>query len=175
MTMRVRLGFLGLIVAAVIASAPVRAEQAKSAGDIDPAFRKSIVTLIEKTGVMNISQQMYKAIVAQLLPALNKQYGIDGDKIQKVMQEEMTASFDRHLDTFKEMVISIYATYFTKKDIDAINAFYDSPTGKKVIATLPEITQESMKAGQVFGQAFASKAMQNVKHRLDAMKSEQVQ
>ena len=37
MTMRVRLGFLGLIVAAVIATAPVRAEQAKSAGDIDPA------------------------------------------------------------------------------------------------------------------------------------------
>ena len=29
-----------------------------------------------------------------------------------------------------------------------------------------------MKAGQVFGQAFASEAMQNVKHRLDAMKSE---
>ena len=169
MTMRVRLGFLGLVVAAVIASAPVRAEQTKPAGDIDPAFRKSIVTLIEKTGVLGVSQQMYRSVIAQLLPVVTKQYGIKSDKIQKVMQEEMSASFDRHLDTFKDMVIAIYATYYTKEDVDALNTFYDSPTGKKVIAMLPEITQESMKAGRVFGQAFATEAMENVKRRLDAM------
>lgn len=172
MTLRIRLGLIGLVVATAMATVPLRAEEAQPGSDIDPALRTAIVKLFDKTNVMAVTQQLYDQVLAQLLPAIERQSGVNDEKVDTIMKEEMSAAFKRHLGDFKNMMVAAYATYYTKKDIDAMNAFYDTPTGQKVIATTPQLTQQSMKAGQIFGRSFAGEAMANVKKRLDALKSQ---
>ena len=47
-------------------------------------------------------------------------------------------------------------------DIDGLIAFYESPLGRKVTATLPQITRESMTAGQQWGRAKAEEVMREL-------------
>lgn len=46
----------------------------------------------------------------------------------------------------QESVYPIYDRFYSEDDIRAMNEFYRSPTGQKVISTLPELTAESQKA-----------------------------
>ena len=45
-----------------------------------------------------------------------------------------------------EIMIPVYQRHFTTSDIDAMVAFYSSPTGQKMLNDLPQIIQESMQA-----------------------------
>ncbi|MGM8362547.1 DUF2059 domain-containing protein [Flavobacterium sp. ARAG 55.4] len=77
------------------------------------------------------------------------------------MMESFKSSYSKVNDTFWEdfkkeikaeditnMIIPIYDKYYTENDIDQLIAFYNSPIGKKMIATMPQVMQESMVAGQ---------------------------
>lgn len=52
---------------------------------------------------------------------------------------------------FVELIVPIYDKHLTHDDIRAMLAFYETPTGKKVIQVLPVVTQESMEVGQAWG------------------------
>jgi hypothetical protein len=47
-----------------------------------------------------------------------------------------------------------------------MNAFYESPAGQKVLATLPAITQESMKIGQAWGEQVARRVQQEIQEQM---------
>ena len=65
-------------------------------------------------------------------------------------------------DDLENLIVPIYDEYFTDDDIDQLIAFYRTPIGKKVIATLPDVTQESMAAGQQWGKELARKVMEEL-------------
>jgi uncharacterized protein len=68
-------------------------------------------------------------------------------------------------DELVELVIPIYAKYFTDDDITTMMAFYNSPVGKKLVSRLPEITQESMQIGAQWGQNIGEKVMRRLKEK----------
>jgi hypothetical protein len=43
-------------------------------------------------------------------------------------------------------MIPAYQDHFTRGDIQAMNAFYSSPVGQKVLEELPAVNQEGIKA-----------------------------
>lgn len=51
-----------------------------------------------------------------------------------------------------DMIGEIWARHFTTDDLRQLLAFYDTPLGRKLLATQPVIAQESMLAGQQWGQ-----------------------
>jgi hypothetical protein len=57
------------------------------------------------------------------------------------------------------LIIPIYDKYFTENEIDELIKFYNTPIGKKMISNLPVIMQESMQAGQKWGEAIGEKAL----------------
>ena len=57
------------------------------------------------------------------------------------------------------MVIPVYQKYLTEEDVIALNSFYDSPVGRKLIRVQPSIMQESMVIGQQWGQKLAHEIM----------------
>ena len=63
-------------------------------------------------------------------------------------------------DEMIEMVIPIYQKYLTEEDIQAINAFYNTPEGKKLIRVQPAIVQESVQAGQQWGEELARRVIE---------------
>ncbi len=58
-----------------------------------------------------------------------------------------------------EKMVGIYSKYYTSEDIDQLIKFYNTPVGKKSMSILPQIMQESMKAGEEWGVKTAEKVI----------------
>lgn len=68
-------------------------------------------------------------------------------------------------DVLINMIIPIYDKYYTESDIKELTEFYQSPLGKKMIATMPQIAEESMQVGQVWGKEMGEKIFTNLKEK----------
>jgi hypothetical protein len=66
-------------------------------------------------------------------------------------------------DELVDLIIPIYAKYFTDDDILQMSIFYNSPVGKKVIKTLPVITQEGMNVGKQWGQQLVERVQEKLR------------
>ena len=62
------------------------------------------------------------------------------------MVEQNLAGFD--LDGMIDDMIPVYQRHLTKTDIAAMNQFYRTPTGQKMLREQPQMTAEAMKAAQ---------------------------
>ena len=67
--------------------------------------------------------------------------------------EEFWTKFMAKVDASEltELIVPIYAKYFTHDEVKQLLAFYQTPLGQKMIANQPAIMQESMEAGQKWG------------------------
>lgn len=86
---------------------------------------------------------------------------ISGLKAQiKQVPDGFWEKFSQKMDTREliEKIIPLYDKYYTLEDLKAVNAFYASPAGQKVLSSLPQIMQESMKLGQEWGQKIGQQA-----------------
>ena len=83
----------------------------------------------------------------------------------KEVPEQFWIDFKKELNpaTLVNLMIPIYDKYYTEDDIKQLTDFYQTPIGKKVIFNTPFIMQESMQAGQSWGQKIGEKVIENLK------------
>lgn len=117
------------------------------------ASPESVKNLMIKTGAGNMSIQMMN----QMLPALKQMLPDAPDKFWQDFMSQVDG------DDIINMTVPIYQKYLSQSDIDAINKFYNSPAGKKMIEVQPSIMQESMMVGQQWGQKIALDVMNKYK------------
>lgn len=58
--------------------------------------------------------------------------------------------------------IPLYAKYYTADDLRAINDFYETPVGQRLLRSLPQLMQEAMKVGERWGQEAAMRALNKI-------------
>jgi len=63
-------------------------------------------------------------------------------KRQEVFVEKMVKTTKENTMKLLEDMVEIYDRYFTSAEIEAFCTFYESPAGKKMIASTPAITQD---------------------------------
>ncbi|KDN54024.1 DUF2059 domain-containing protein [Flavobacterium seoulense] len=68
-------------------------------------------------------------------------------------------------EDIQNMIIPIYDKYYTESDIDQLITFYNSPIGKKMIATMPQVMTESIIAGQAWGKQIVEKYQAKLKEK----------
>jgi hypothetical protein len=68
----------------------------------------------------------------------------DFDARMKKMMDELRKGMP--LDEITDAMIPAYQNHFTRSDIRAMNAFYASAVGQKVLEQLPAVMQEGMRA-----------------------------
>jgi hypothetical protein len=68
----------------------------------------------------------------------------DFDARRKKLMDDLVKNMP--VDEITNAMIPAYQNHFTKSDIEAMNAFYSSPVGQKVIEELPAVMQEGMQA-----------------------------
>ena len=66
---------------------------------------------------------------------------------------------DFPIDGMLEDMIPVYQKHLTKTDVGAMNAFYASPTGQKMLREMPAMTAESMQVSAPRIQAMMDKVM----------------
>lgn len=126
-----------------------------SAESSQPASKESIQTLMQTTGAENMAKQM----ASQIIPMLKKLVPEAPESFWEDFFKEINA------EQINELIIPIYQKYLTEQDIKAINAFYQSPAGQKLIRVQPQISKESMVAGQLWGQQIAEKVITKYKQQ----------
>lgn len=70
----------------------------------------------------------------------------------KIVDEVMMADFIAQQNDLTTQIIDVWANNFSLEDLKGLRAFYATPLGQKLIATLPAVTQQGMSAGQAWGQ-----------------------
>lgn len=115
----------------------------------EQASKESVLKLMELTGSKNIGEQMLSQMVAAM------------KKVSTDVPESFWTEFVRQadFDELMDMIVPIYQKYLTQQEIDKAIAFFSSAEGKKIASTQPMIIQESVQAGQLWGQKTAQKAM----------------
>lgn len=123
----------------------------------EPATKESIKALMNKTG----AGEMGMLMMNQLLPTLKQMIPEAPEKFWADVMTEMK------VDEINELVIPVYQKYLNAKDIKELNAFYDTPAGKKLIRVQPKIMQESMVIGQAWGQQTAINVINKYKQQAE--------
>ncbi len=115
----------------------------------EPASADSVKQLMETTG----STQMSRQIVQQMIPMLKKLVPDAPDDFWDSFMKEVNP------EQINALVIPIYQKYLNEQDVQKINAFYETPTGQKLLRVQPKIARESMQAGQAWGREIAQKVL----------------
>jgi uncharacterized protein len=79
--------------------------------------------------------------------------------------DQFTADIMKELpvDGMLEDMIPVYQKHLTRSDVDAMSAFYSSPTGQKLLREMPAMTTESMQAASPRIQALMDQVMERAR------------
>jgi uncharacterized protein len=104
--------------------------------------RTEIVKLLKVSGVGDAMKPM----MAQMIGMMKQQGGS--------LPDEFWARMEKKFDTSEllDLLIPVYAKHYSLEELKALNEFYATPLGRKLVISLPLIMQESMQVGQVWGQ-----------------------
>jgi uncharacterized protein len=86
-------------------------------------------------------QQMQAVSTATIKARYPQVTGAELAKLNRISEEVLR---DMPLDAMLDDMIPVYRKYLNQGDVDAMIVFYQSPTGKKLINQMPQITQEAM-------------------------------
>lgn len=116
---------------------------------------QKINQLMELTGSGKMAIQM----MDQMMNSFKSSYSTVKNSFWEDFRKEIKA------EDITNMIIPIYDKYYTETDIDQLIAFYNSPIGKKMIATMPQVMQESMVVGQAWGKQISEKVIAKLKEK----------
>jgi hypothetical protein len=121
---------------------------------------EKIKQLLELSG----SGKMGVQIMNQMISTFKTSHSAINDEFWEELKKEVKA------EDFENMILPIYDKYYSESDIDQLIVFYNSPIGKKMISTMPQVMQESMTAGQKLGKEIAEKFIAKLKENDDLEK-----
>ncbi len=109
--------------------------------------------LLEVTGSAKMGIQMMHAMIE----SYKNSYPKTGDAFWDSFMAEVKA------DDLVNLIIPIYAKYYTDEDIIQLTAFYKTPIGQKTIQIMPGLMKESLGVGQAWGKELGEKALKKMK------------
>lgn len=152
--------------------------QVTSATADAPASKEQIEKLFEVMDIrqqtvtmMGSMQQQMQTITAQTIqtryPQITRAQMVRLNQIS----EETLQKFP--VDAMLSDMIPIYQKHLNQADVDAMIVFYSSPTGKKLMQELPQITQEAIQVSYQRMQKQVDAAMEQVEEMVKEEKEEQ--
>lgn len=115
----------------------------------------NIKKLLELTGSGNLGVQVAESMVT----SFKQTYPDVPDELWNDFKKGLNA------DAIINMVTPIYEKYYTETDIQQLIDFYQTALGKKVIASMPAVMQESMEVGRIYGRELGEKVYKNLKDK----------
>ena len=114
--------------------------------------QEKIKNLLELTGSANLGIKFMNDFVVYFKQAYPTAPNEFWDKFMNEVKPE----------DLQNLIIPIYDSNFTEKEVDDFIAFYKSPSGQKMASKLPQIYAESQEAGGKWGQELAEKVVKEL-------------
>jgi uncharacterized protein len=136
-----------------------------------PATKEDIQKYLEVTQAHDMMKQLMDVMSKQARQMVHQQIAKDIDKLPPDFEARMNKMTDDELKDFpvEEMLqamIPVYQKHWTKGDVDAMVAFYSTPTGQKVLRQLPATVAEGMQAMQPIIQKKMNGMMERVQQEV---------
>ena len=136
--------------------------------EISPEKRALVKELVDAINVRKSAKDMFEVIEAQIqkqmvdmmwqtlsqMKEMNELTEAEKQEMQDKVKENAQQGFKRFLDSLNKRVdfgqltedvsISVYAKYFTEKELKDLIVFYNSDTGKRSMEIAPSLMAESM-------------------------------
>jgi hypothetical protein len=142
-----------------------------------PATKADINRYFEAMHSRELARQTMNAMLVQMHSMVHEQMKAvpnlpadAEDRLNKSMDEMIGAM---PVDAMLDAMVPVYQKHLTKGDVDALVAFYSSPTGKKFLTEMPTITAESMQAIAPLVQKTMADASDRLAKEVEAMQQEQ--
>ncbi len=124
---------------------------AQQAASDAPASKEDVQKYLDVMHSREMMTQVVDAMIKPLHQMTHEQYLKDKDKLPPDFEERMNKMIDESLKAFPwdemlQAMVPVYQKHLTKGDVDALTAFYGTPTGQKVLRELPAITAEAMQS-----------------------------
>jgi len=116
---------------------------------------EAIAAARELVETMHLNDQ-YNAIVPGIFKNLKPaivQGRADVERQYDALSPAIIDAFRQRVSEMSDAAAVVYAKNFSIEDIHALNDFYKTPTGQRLLQKLPTISQEMMGAGMKFGQS----------------------
>ncbi|WP_052833121.1 DUF2059 domain-containing protein [Bradyrhizobium sp. LTSP885] len=150
----------GLLVVVMALAAPLARAQTAAPSPSPEA----LAVAKELVATIHLADQ-FKALMPTIMKGLKPaivQGRSDVDRDYDALTPVLLEGFQARYDELSEAVAIIYANNFTPDDLQALIAFYKSPVGQKFLQKTPVVTQQSLLAGQKFGQSVAADMRQRI-------------
>jgi len=135
----------------------------------DEKYNALVDEALELTGGLAVAGQISDLFIGEFIKALKRGKEKVPEEVVAVVQEEVRNIIGESIASgeFQALLYPIYAEHISRKDLKAMIRFYKSKAGKRIVATLPVVAQESMAAGQAWGKALGPEVSKRIREKLD--------
>jgi hypothetical protein len=114
-----------------------------------PATKEDIQKYLEVTHSRQMMAQMVDAMLKPMHQMIHEQFEKDKSKLPADFESRMTKMMDDSIKSFPwdemlDSMIPVYQKHLTRGDVNAMVAFYSTPTGQKLLREMPQIMAEAM-------------------------------
>jgi hypothetical protein len=139
----------GVLAAVLLLAAPAQAQLPSP---------DSLAAARELINTINFPDQ-FKALMPIMMKNLKPaivQGRADIDRDYEAMMPGLLGAFQSRIGELSDAAAAIYASNFSAEELQIVTAFYKTPAGRKFLQKQPVILQQTMAAGQQFGQSVAA-------------------
>jgi len=113
---------------------------------LDPAKETAIRHLMDITEVSKMGENIQAYIEQQVQDVAGR--ALAPEKVSKFM-ETFSTKFNATAspEGVTDAIVTVYAKTFSLEDIQGLIQFYETPLGKRVVQTMPQVSQQSQQAG----------------------------
>ena len=147
---------------------------AQTAGDT-PATREDVEKYLQLMHSREMFQQTVDAMSKPLHQMIHEEFQKDQDKLPADFEPRMNQMMDEMLrglpyDQIQEKMIPVYQKHLTEGDLNALVAFYSSPTGQKMLKEMPSLMADSMQVTMPLIRQHMEKVTQRMQDEIAQMK-----
>lgn len=136
---RLRVCVLSLLLAGFVFGVSAQAAE----GEKDSAKRQKIVSMMDAMHVMETMDAVVPQMTAAMMQALRQ----SGQDIPPNAEALLNAAVHKvakaNLRPYLMAMLNLYDEMYNAQEIDDLLAFYNSPTGQKMLATQPQLTSKT--------------------------------
>jgi len=124
------------------------------ADELTKEKKADILFFLERSGALDAGLVLATNITQHFSQVFSQTDKNVPPRVYEIMQEELEGILKEQMSSDGDLTninINVYHNHFTHEEIKQINQFYDSPIGQKLAARTPDITRQSMEAGQEWG------------------------
>ena len=145
-----------------------------------PATREDILKLFDTMKIHDQMRQVMDSVLTQqramVHEALKKRDpNVTADELKRLDQFMGDLMKDMPINELLDDMIPVYQKHLTRADVAAMDTFYASPTGQKLLREMPAMTAESIQAANPHMQAMMEKIMNQTEKEVDRDKGKSTQ